>query len=103
MTYTCPVCGFGKMEDPPHDYNICPCCGTEFDYDNHGRTNLTLRNAWLAQGGHWFSRATSPPQDWNPYAQLSAVGYDYDVARQDTASESTYQIVASEAACAVGA
>jgi len=79
MTYTCPVCAVGGMEDPPHDYNICPCCGTEFDYDDHAHGYLELRNAWLARGGPWFSTATKPPRGWNPYAQLVAAGYEYGV------------------------
>lgn len=80
MTYTCPVCAFGGMEDPPKDYTICPCCGTEFGYDDHTRSHLELRNAWLAKGGRWFSGVTEPPSDWNPYAQLVAAGYEYGVA-----------------------
>lgn len=48
-TYLCPVCGYG-MEDPPSDFNICPCCGTEFGYHDANTSTNTLRAAWLRGG-----------------------------------------------------
>ncbi|NPC90765.1 hypothetical protein HOO54_05030 [Bacillus sp. WMMC1349] len=37
-SYTCPVCGFNGLDEPPYDeynigsYDICPCCNFEFGY-----------------------------------------------------------------------
>jgi hypothetical protein len=102
MTYTCPVCAYGGMEGPPYDYNICPCCGTEFDYDNHGRSNVELRNVWLAKGGLWFSPVTPPPQGWEPYAQLTAAGYDYGVERRDERIQETSLLIENGGFYALG-
>lgn len=93
MIYTCPVCAYGAMEDPPIDYNICPCCGTEFGYTDHVRSYLDLRNAWLRNGAQWFSPVDVPPQGWNPYAQLDAAGYEYGTSPRNSLSEITIAIV----------
>ena len=76
--YACPVCGFG-LEYPPNDFNICPSCGVEFDYETAGRSFSELRHEWVANGAHWASRVDRPPKDWNPYLQLILAGYIYDV------------------------
>lgn len=70
MRYTCPVCGFSNLRQPPEDNNICPCCGTEFGYDDFSKSHQELRLAWLAKGAPWFSRHTPPPQNWNSIQQL---------------------------------
>jgi hypothetical protein len=59
------------MTDPVHEGNICPCCGTEFGYDDD--LNVTyeqLRQLWITTGMAWFSRATAPPLGCDPIAQL---------------------------------
>ena len=66
--YTCPVCYYVRMQDPPRDYNICECCGTEFGNDDDGRTHEELRSDWIANGTPWFFR--SAPVGWNPWSQL---------------------------------
>ena len=43
MNYRCPVCFFDEMPDPPRDYNICPCCGTEFGNDDVEYSYAELR------------------------------------------------------------
>ena len=68
---TCPVCGY-RMEFPPEDYNICPCCGTEFGYDDAGTTHKNLRAKWTSLGMRWWSPNTVPPNAWNALAQLEA-------------------------------
>ena len=45
----CPVCGY-KMAEPPHEYNICPSCGTEFGLHDHNVSIDDLRQAWLKTG-----------------------------------------------------
>lgn len=75
--YTCPVCGYSAMPDPPKDFNICPCCGTEFEYHDARRSHEELRQEWLRQGARWFSEATPPPEWWDPYRQLALAGLDF--------------------------
>jgi len=70
---TCPVCWFPFLPYPARDYHICPCCGTEFGNDDAVFTWEELRQRWVAGGMHWFFG--QPPVDWNPRAQLLAVGY----------------------------
>ena len=45
--YTCHVC-----DDPPERYEICPCCGTEFENDDEIYTHEELRNKWIRSGMH---------------------------------------------------
>jgi hypothetical protein len=73
MKYLCPICGY-HMEDPPADYNICACCGTEFGYHTLGRRNDELRQEWLRNGAEWWSPVDPAPAGWNPYRQLIQAG-----------------------------
>jgi hypothetical protein len=57
------------MADPPQDYNICPCCGTEFANDDQDKTHAQLRVEWIAGGMKWFFGL--PPFMWNPQMQLA--------------------------------
>lgn len=66
--FTCPVCFYDKMPRPPLDYNICPCCGTEFGSDDIDHSHAELRNQWVAGGAKWFFRQS--PSGWNPWGQL---------------------------------
>lgn len=66
--FSCPVCLFAEMPDPPQDYHICPCCGTEFGNDDAGCTYDELRDCWIRAGAPWFFGA--PPEGWSPQAQL---------------------------------
>ena len=68
--YTCPVCGFDRLEDPPNNYTICPSCGTEFEYDDVRMTRAELRRAWVEGGYKWWSELERPPARWNPERQL---------------------------------
>jgi hypothetical protein len=65
--FTCPVCFFEGMTEPPQDYNICECCGTEFGNDDEDRTYEELREQWRASGAKWFFG--EPPLGWNPWKQ----------------------------------
>jgi hypothetical protein len=67
--FSCPVCYFNQMPDPPQDYNICPCCGTEFGYDDEFKTFAQLRADWINAGMQWFFR--QPPLFWSPVLQLA--------------------------------
>ncbi len=77
MYYTCPVCGYDKLEEPPTDYNICECCGTEFGYHDANCSHEELRRLWIADGMPWRDRRIPPPPNWNPAAQLMRAGFAY--------------------------
>lgn len=70
MTYTCPVCGYDELTQPPRDYMICPCCFTEFGYDDFTFSPAELRGRWITNGANWHSRRTTPPANWNAAEQL---------------------------------
>lgn len=78
MTYTCPVCGYDDLSDPPHtvsggsSYEICPSCGFEYGYtdDNSGYTFEAWRQKWIDEGMPWDEGETAPPAGWDPVEQL---------------------------------
>lgn len=78
--YVCPVCGYDGLKDAPRDrhgdpsFDICPCCRTQFGYDDARRTHLSLREDWIARGMSWWSTSPPPPPDWDPWMQLRRVG-----------------------------
>lgn len=80
QSFTCPVCGYPGLTEPPYDqhgcasFDICPSCGIEFGYDDAKRSHDELRAAWLAAGAPWRSRTTAPPPAWSPARQLEAAG-----------------------------
>jgi len=67
--YVCPVCYFDKLEQPPRDYTICQCCGTEFENDDETHSHKELRKFWVQDGMVWFFE--NPPKGWDPTAQLA--------------------------------
>jgi hypothetical protein len=74
MTYKCPVCFFPEMDSPPSDYEICPCCGTEFGLDDQEKSHDELRQDWIVINHcRWFSNYTAPPDGWDPAHQLGAL------------------------------
>jgi hypothetical protein len=84
LKYTCPVCGFAGLVDPPIDYTICPCCGTVFEYDNSAVSNEQLRAIWIQSGAHWFAGDEWPqPADWNPSMQLAVAGLNRQIVTSD--------------------
>lgn len=80
---TCPVCAYTALPYPPNDYNICPCCGTEFGNDDSFMSHEELRRAWIAQGARWFFGQA--PMGWNPYLQLIVAGLAGDVPKFSSA------------------
>lgn len=62
------------MADPPVEGNICPCCGTEFGYDDFNTPFEELRRRWVERNAPWFSRHTPPPPGWDGIIQLSRAG-----------------------------
>ena len=67
---TCPVCGYNQLRVPPQDHTICPCCGTEFGYDDFATSHLELMREWVSNGMVWFSDYTLAPHGWSPVKQL---------------------------------
>ncbi|MET3755548.1 RNA polymerase subunit RPABC4/transcription elongation factor Spt4 [Rhizobium binae] len=77
----CPVCGYPDLDEPPYDewgdptFNICPCCGTEFGYDDASAAHSQLRDDWIRNGMVWWSTYVRPPSRWNPLDQLKLAGF----------------------------
>src|SRR5260221_2486348 len=69
---TCPVCAYARLPYPPSDYNICPCCGTEFGNDDAIVSHDELRRTWIRGGANWFF--DEAPMHWNPWTQLIRAG-----------------------------
>lgn len=76
--YQCPVCGYSLLVRPPENHEICPSCGTEFDYHDFGTSHNDLRQLWLQEGAHWFSSNINPPAGWDAHAQLRNAGLAED-------------------------
>jgi hypothetical protein len=74
VVFDCPVCGYDQLTNPPKDYMICPCCGTEFGNDDFEVSHEQLRRQWLEAGAPWFSDSTAQPVEWNPGTQLLKAG-----------------------------
>lgn len=76
----CRVCGLQQSEPPwgadgrSPTFEICPCCGVEFGYEDVNETSaLQARNAWLANGARWTT-PTARPADWDVEVQLRQLG-----------------------------
>ena len=87
MNYTCPVCAFRDLPLPPTSFTICPCCGTEFGYDDFAIGYDALRQRWISHGAQWFASDEWPaPQGWNAFVQLAQGGLVARLAGADTES-----------------
>lgn len=73
--YICPVCGYPELTEPPRLWSICPCCGTEFEYDDAQASYEELRRRWLVKGAQWWSRCDTMPDGWNAREQLEQAGF----------------------------
>lgn len=75
-SYLCPVCGYPRLDEAAYDrfgcasYDICPCCGTEFGYDDSTVAHAYLRKKWVSGGMLWWSKHQLKPNDWDPVKQL---------------------------------
>ena len=61
------------------DYEICPSCGTEFEYQDALRTHEQLRKLWIDAGLTWHSLVIPRPPSWSPQLQLIEAGFDYEL------------------------
>ena len=74
--FICKVCGYnyddyiwGEDGKSP-SFEICPCCGTEFGYeDSNEKAILTQRKRWLDSGAEWYF-SEDKPKDWSLDEQL---------------------------------
>ena len=62
-TSNCPVCGFGLLNESYKttqelrwSYDICPCCGCEFGYDD----NEEYYKNWIKNGCECFNKKIKP-------------------------------------------
>jgi hypothetical protein len=91
----CPVCAYKNLPYPARDYNICPCCSTEFGNDDGVYSRRQLLGMWIAGGANWFfGRA---PEHWNPWLQLIEGGLGMYVPAQFRAPQVKFQLVANSA------
>ena len=72
MKNTCPVCNYDGLFEPPYDsqgygsYEICPCCGFQFGYDDYPDTEQGIRNwktKWIEGGSLLYSKTRIPTKD----------------------------------------
>jgi hypothetical protein len=61
------------MSYPPREYNICECCGTEFENDDEYSSHDQLRQEWIDAGTPWFFG--QPPFAWSAWTQLLKANY----------------------------
>jgi rRNA maturation protein Nop10 len=86
MTYTCPVCGFDDLKEPPYSreghglFEICPSCGFQFGVtdDDLGISFREWRESWVAKGMPWSSIGIAAPARWNPREQLQKLSLNRD-------------------------
>ena len=69
---------------PYLDGAICPCCGTEFGYNDLSLSHEELRQHWVAKGAQWWSNFSAPPVGWNALAQLYQAGLLSFARREET-------------------
>jgi hypothetical protein len=84
MKFTCPVCGYPSLEEPPRyeggspSLEICPSCGFQFGWtdDDQDYTYEQWRSRWKAEGMLWDGGRQPPPEGWDPVAQLASLEGD---------------------------
>ncbi len=77
--YICPVCGYDKLEEPPLNHEICPCCSTHFSYNDSGPKEPSfyhkiLRDEWINIFEMKFAHEFLLPENYDPIKQLLNIG-----------------------------
>lgn len=74
--YFCKVCGYKNAEAPwgedgqTPSFEMCPCCGVEFGFEDYLETGLRdYREKWIQEGCPWFKERMKPPH-WSLEDQL---------------------------------
>ena len=89
-SYLCRVCGYENENQPwgakgsKPSYAICPCCGTEFGYDDSTPAGIkAARNRWLNEGCDWFVPELKPIR-WSASVQIKKLqGSPWDYKDQE--------------------
>jgi len=73
----CFVCGCIGVESRDafncSTFNICPCCGAEFGYEDYTlESTRRYRAAWLASGATWRDSEAKPAK-WDVDTQLANI------------------------------
>ena len=79
----CRVCGYdmgyptwGENGQEP-TYEICPCCGIEFGYEDATIKGIRqARQKWIDNGMKWFDMKEKP-EKWNPLDQMKNIQQEY--------------------------
>ena len=81
--YYCRVCGLynedkpWEQDDNSPTYEICPCCGVEFGYEDYTiESTIEYRKKWIENGAKWFN-AKKKPEVWNLEKQLQNILNEY--------------------------
>lgn len=82
MFYTCPVCGFPGLKEPPRgtegggSYEICPSCGFQFGVTDDDRmySYKSWREQWIREGMIWDKGRSQSPSGWDAVEQLRNIG-----------------------------
>ena len=75
----CPVCRYEGPDAAAYEeigcptYEICPCCGTQFGYDDFALTHAELRARWIEGGAKWWASRPAPAGG-DPARQLARQG-----------------------------
>ncbi|MEW9702966.1 hypothetical protein [Paenibacillus sp. SI8] len=84
MGYTCLVCNYRDLEDPPYDtrgfgsFEICICCGFQYGFHDDGNNKNpqvleVWRKKWVEKGYKWHSSYRLPPSNWDAKKQLNGL------------------------------
>lgn len=75
----CRVCGLYIVNAPwgvdnhTPTYEICPCCGVEFGYEDFSiESVIKYRSDWIKNGTIWFMKKQKP-LEWNLELQLKDI------------------------------
>ena len=78
--FTCPVCGFVGLDEPPRVGNtmseeICLCCLFQFGVTDRIRSVMpsAYRGVWVAVGMPWRGISRSAPAGWDPLVQVTTI------------------------------
>lgn len=75
--FLCPVCAYSDPSSSPFAngegywaQEICPCCGTQFGYDDDQTSHAELRKRWVSAGAKWWSKSRHSPPNFDGLDQL---------------------------------
>jgi hypothetical protein len=83
VQFFCRVCGLPQEDAPWGEdgrtptYEICPCCGVEFGYEDARPESVrSYRAQWMGSGAQWFS-PNDRPAVWELEEQLRNVPSEF--------------------------